>query len=81
MFVAIRRPSSLVSSFSRRSSARLILVIDIRELLSAVIAHDKAERPIPRQTKVGEAKLVSTFAKYRSQERVALLVCADDENN
>ena len=31
--------------------------------------------------RLSEACFVQAFAKYRSQERVALLVCADDEND
>ena len=39
---AMRRASSLSSSFAAEHQARLIFEIDIRELLAVVVAHDKA---------------------------------------
>jgi len=42
IFAAIRRASSLLGNFGGRSPARLILVIDIRELLPGAVDHDKA---------------------------------------
>jgi hypothetical protein len=42
MFAAIRRASSLVSSLAADRRPRLILEIDIGELLTVVVAHDKA---------------------------------------
>ena len=42
MFAAIRRASSRVSSLAAERRPWLILDIDIRELLSVVIAHDEA---------------------------------------
>jgi hypothetical protein len=42
IFAAIRRASSLLSNLAADRSPRLILEIDIRELLPVVVAHDKA---------------------------------------
>ena len=41
IFAAIRRASSLVSSFCGRAPPRLVLEINIRELLSGVVLHDE----------------------------------------
>ena len=41
MLAVIRRASSRVSKLGRRSPPRLVLEIDIRKLLSVVVAHDE----------------------------------------
>jgi len=42
MLAAIRRASSLVRSFGRYSPPRLLLDINIRQLLPGAVDHDKA---------------------------------------